>query len=271
MAERCTLLVNSCDAYDDLWVPFFTILMHRWKPIPYPIVLNTESKSFSFPNLDIRTFQFYDEKDNVPWGERLIKTLQHIDTEYVLCMLDDFFLLEDVEQARIDECMRWMDADHNIAVFSFWRTRQPNIRDNRYPHFEKRPQNGEYRFNCQAALWRRDKLLQYIRPHESPWEWEIYGSIRSRRYKESFYSAIEGEPYVFVYDWFAGGAVHRGKWTRGVSGLLNNYNIKIDYSTRGFETDANPIITRVFYKLIDIVKHPLAFLRRYWNIFLSLR
>lgn len=271
MADRCTLLVNSCDAYEDLWVPFFTILTHRWKELPYPIVLNTESKSFSFPNLDIRTFQLYDEKDRVPWGARFIKTLQHIDTEYVLCMLDDFFLLEDVEQARIDECMRWMDADHNIAVFSFWRTRQPNIRDNRYPHFEKRPQNGKYRFNCQAALWRRDKLLQYIRPHESPWEWEIYGSIRSRRYKESFYSAIEGEPYVFVYDWFAGGAVHRGKWTRGVSGLLNNYNIKIDYSTRGFETDANPIITRVFYKLIDIVKHPLAFLRRYWNIFLSLR
>lgn len=270
MAERCTLLVNSCDAYEDLWVPFFTILMHRWKPIPYPIVLNTESKSFSFPNLSIRTFQFYDEKDSIPWGERLIKTLQHIDTEYVLCMLDDFFLLEDVDQARIDECMRWMDEDHNIAVFSFWRTRQPNIRDNRYPHFEKRPQNGKYRFNCQAAIWRRDKLLQYIRPHESPWEWEIYGSIRSRRYKESFYSAIEGEPYIMTYSILGCGLI-RGKWARGTEEVFRKYNIQMDFSVRGFKTDAEPVITRVFNKLMDIVKHPMAFLRRYWNIFLSLR
>lgn len=235
MCNKCTLLVNSCDAYSDLWEPFFRILIANWDPIPYPIILNTESLAFSFPSLEIHTFGLYPKENNVPWGERLIATLQRIDTEFILFMLDDFFLLDRVDQERINQCISWMTENPEIAVFSFSRTHQPNIRDGKYPHFERRPQNGEYRLNTQAAVWRREKLISYIRPHESPWEWELYGSIRSRRYPEIFYSAIEGEPSIMLYDWSAGGAVHRGKWTASALKLLKEYDIQVDVTKRGVE------------------------------------
>lgn len=233
MNNRCTVVVSSCDTYEDTWYPFFRILEEQWPNCPYPIVLNTEAKSFSYKDMNIKTFNFYKPGKKVPWGKRLIKTLKNIDSEYILFMLDDFFLLNPVDQQRIEECIKWMDEDKDISVFSFWRTHQPNIKDGKYPHFERRPQNGKYRLNCQAAIWRREKLISYIRPHENPWQWEILGSKRSERYKEKFYSAIEGEPYIMEYSILEYGLI-RGKWTRGVVDLFKKYDIECDFSTRGF-------------------------------------
>jgi len=263
--NNCTIVVSSCDNYEDTWYPFFKILEEQWPDRPYPIVLNTESKSFDYEDMDIMTFNFYKSGQKIQWGKRLIKTLENIDSEYIVFLLDDFFLLDRVDQKRIDECLDWMNKDKNIAVFSFWRTHQPNIKDNKYPHFEKRPQEAEYRLNCQAAVWRREKLISYIRPHENPWQWELLGSKRSSRYKEDFYSAIEGEPYIFVYDWFSGGGVHRGKWTKNIEALFEKHGIEIDYSRRGFESNdiikenviglkkVNKTMKSLIYKLNNIL------------------
>ena len=44
--SRVALLVNSCDAYADLWQPFFTLLTRYFVPLPDEILLNTETKEF---------------------------------------------------------------------------------------------------------------------------------------------------------------------------------------------------------------------------------
>ncbi len=241
MNNRCAVFVSSCDKYSDLWYPFFSILKNRWKEIPYPIYLSTETKSFSCDGMVITVLNneySLQTGKQIPWGKLNKEALKKLDTEYVLFMIDDFFLIEDVDQKRINDCINWMEKDREIAVFSFWRVRTGSIRDNKYPHFELREKKGEYRFNCQAAIWRRERLIEFIREHESPWDWEIYGSIRSRRYNDKFYSAIEGEPYIMRY--FPGGALRRGKWVREAADLLSTNNIKVDFSKRGFynpETD----------------------------------
>ena len=48
-----TMLVNSCDAYEDLWQPFFTLLKRYFAPLDMRILLNTESKDFRFEGLNI--------------------------------------------------------------------------------------------------------------------------------------------------------------------------------------------------------------------------
>lgn len=219
-------------------VSFFRILKANWDNIPYPIVLNTESKNFMYDDLDIKCFQLYQANEKVPWGKRLIDTLSKIESEYILFMLDDFFLLDKVDDIRLNQCMEWMDNNHNIAVFSFLDTPGENIQDNKYPNFEKRPQNGEYRLNCQAAIWRREKLISYIRPHESPWDWEIYGSIRSSRYKEDFYSLIENSKPIISYKFKEYGVI-RGKWAPKTTELFDAYDIEIDFSQRGFYENYN--------------------------------
>lgn len=233
MLTSCTLLVNSYDGGEDLWEGFFTALTDRWQELDLPIVLNTESKSYSFPGLDIQTFSLYSSGEQVPWGKRLIETLKRIDSEFILFFQDDFWLDAPVDDAFFRECLQKMEENPDVAVLSFQRTLGPNIRDGRFKRFEKRPQKAAYRFNCQAAIWRRERLIKFIKPSESPWDWEIYGSFRSARYHDGFYTLIDGEKMVFSYD--RGGVVYRGKWCeRVVMPISHYYGLTIDYSKRGF-------------------------------------
>ena len=238
MDRDCTLLVNSYDGGEELWEGFFTALKYQWPDFDMPIVLNTEAKKYSFPGLNIKTLSLYSNGKKVAWARRLIETLKCIDTEYILFFLDDFWLDGRVDTAFFKKCCQWMHDSPDVAVLSFQSTNGRNIRDGRFNRFERRPQKGEYRMNCQAALWRREKLISYLRPHENPWEWELYGSIRSRRYKEGIYTLIEGEKKVFSYDFLHGGVIHRGRWCKSVVVPLTElYKLNIDFSKRGFDDE----------------------------------
>lgn len=241
MADKytdCTLLVNSCDSYSDLWEPYFKLLEVFWPDCPFPIVLNTESKTFKHDKFDIKTFSMYTEenKAEIPWGQRLIETLSRIETKYILFTLDDYYLKAPPNVELLRQCFEWMEENPNISVFYFL-DRLSVIKDNKYPGFAKIPLEREYRIKCQMGLWRRDKLLSYIMPHESPWQWETEGTIRCRQYKDDFY-AVDNDstlPKVFSYSAVYGGAVHRGRWVRKVIKPLNKtYNLGIDFTGRGF-------------------------------------
>lgn len=263
------MLISSCDAYEDTWAPFFKIMKMQWPECQYKIVLNTESKKFECDEYDVICPNSYEKK--IEWGKRLLNTLKRLDAEYIIFLLDDFFFTGPVDQKRIEKCIEWMDKDKDISVFSFRRTHQPNIKDELYPGFERRPQNAEYRLNCQAAIWRRKDLISYIKPHETPWEWEIYGSIRSRKYTKKFYSAIEGQPYVFNYDIMRYGII-RGKWARTTVDYFKKMGIEeFDFGSRGFADENNPYGDTKPYSMKDHLPRDL-FTKELWRqIYIRIR
>lgn len=239
--DNCTLLVSTCDSYSDLWEPFFTVLRNEWPNLDYPIVLNTESKSFDFEGYDIKTFNIYKGGESVPWGKRLRETLKLITTDYIILMMDDVFLYDKVDSDRIKKCIGWMDKNKRISCFCFMQTFTPNKRSERYEGFEKRPLVAEYKFNGQVALWRRERLIRYLRDNESGWEWETYGNWRSYRYlTHEFYSQVASGTHVFPYLYEVGGitwgglAIYRGKWyVPAVDHIFKKNGISVDYSVRG--------------------------------------
>ena len=228
--KNCTLLVNSCDSYSDCWDGFFQLLLIQWPEFAMPVVLNTESKKYAFEGLNIRTIE--GGKKNEAWGSRLIRALKSIDTKYVLFALDDFYLDAPVRVDELEKCYHYMENNPKIAYFSFYRTRDVNnVKSKDYLGYERRPQNGEYRLNCQFALWNREYLISYIRPHESPWEWELYGSKRSARYHEEMYTVCMDTPPIFSYK--HGEIIMRGRWYLDrVIPLKEKYHLNIDLSKR---------------------------------------
>ena len=187
-----TILVNSCDAYEDIWDPFFRLFRVYWGDCPYEIVLNTESKKYELEGINIQCLQLYSENRKVPYGKRILEHLKYVKTKYVLILIDDFFLNDYVDNNEIEKCRTWMEDNQNIAAFFFAPVKdQGNIVSEKYKGYEKRPKVGVYKVSFQAALWRTTDFIESWKKHENPWEWEKQATFRSFfNNKEYFTSTI---------------------------------------------------------------------------------
>ncbi|MDR2656211.1 MAG: hypothetical protein LBB86_00115 [Oscillospiraceae bacterium] len=229
--KRCVLYVSSCDAYSDLWEPFFTLLVKYWPDCPYRIVLVSETRTFSFPGLDIKCPRFYTPKQRVAWGELNSRTLSVIPSPFVLFMLEDFFLTKPVNQAFITKTLDWIEADPKACKFQWARNGidPSNIGDaHRDLVYRPTPKTEAWRVSAQAAIWRRQSLVKSMRPTETAWTWEYWGSNRSKYWKEQMYSS-RVSPMTYPR---SGALYHRAWQIEGVEALRDN-GIEMDFSKRG--------------------------------------
>jgi len=234
--DKVTILVNSCDNYDDLWLPFFTLLRQYWVPLNVRVILNTETKTYSMDGMNIEAV--HPENPNDSYGKRMLNVLSKIKTPYVIPLLDDFFLRKNVDVDMISNIIDWMEADENIVYFNCDYT--PVYEDwdkDKYPGFHRIPFGNVYTLNMQAAVWRTEKLIHYWKPDVSPWEWEEYTNLTAaRNTKEKFYCVSEyGNGFCDYGYTLKGMGVHHGKWVKDdVIPLFEKENIKADFSKRGF-------------------------------------
>jgi hypothetical protein len=233
------LLVNSCDAYSDCWTPFFTLLARYWQPCDVPIYLNTETKAFAFPCLDIRCPRVGLEANcELAWSERLLRSLAHIPHQIVLYLQEDYFLYDDVDVAMVERLVTLMEQD-DISHVNLMRRDQGERSG--YQFLNHIPRRAEYRISAQAGLWRTRALRSYLRRHETVWEFEWYGTRRAWRRPDSFYyvnRAYDERRGDFVLPYRPG--VVQGRWVRDdVEELFAAHGICVDYSGRGFHDPSN--------------------------------
>lgn len=236
MDDKFTILVNSCDKYEDLWFPFFTLLKKYWNPLDVRLILNTETKVYHMDGLNIECI--HPQNPNVPYGERMINVLSKIRTPYVIPLLDDFFLRKRVDIDMIYQIIKWMEEDKNIVYFNCDYTPvYADWENGKYPGFRRIPYGNVYTLNMQAAVWRTEKLLKYWKPNVSPWDWEELCNLSaSRNKKEKFYCvSAYGQGFCdYGYD-LKGMGVHHGKWVyKDVIPLFEKEKIQVDFSKRGF-------------------------------------
>lgn len=242
--NRLTILVNSCDSYEDLWNPFFTLLQRYWFPLDCEIVLNTETKEYTFPGLNLRVSHC----NSTDYGNRMLQALSGVQTKYVLLLLDDFFVREPVRQDRLEQILQWMDGDWRIAYFNTDVTRADyDWEVDRYPGYRRLPRGNRYTLNMQAAVWRTDRLKDYWRKGVSPWDWEERCNVRTANdFFNKFYCALTPQDSFIEYGHVPGGwGVYHGKWyEEDVVPLFQKEKIPVDFSVRGFlrEQDKKPYL-----------------------------
>ena len=206
--RNVAFVLSSCDKCSDLWEPFFILLKRHWQDFDYRTYLCTDSKQFSFDGIDISC------PLNIPasntWSENLIDLLNQIEEDFVLFMLDDFWLKTDVDIERLGCYEQIMQRDRSIGFICLvhqLKSSKENPKSEKYPGLIKYGKHTPYRVTTQAGLWRRDYLLSLLRKHESAWWFEMFGSKRSRRSKFESYVVQES---VFSYD--EGGVLYRGSY-----------------------------------------------------------
>lgn len=279
--NKATVLICSCDNYSDIWVPFFTLFQKNWPDCPFRIILNTESKTY--PEKWVASLQLYEGVNKkISYGRRMIDHLNHIETEYVILLLDDFFLRGPVSTKRILQLLEQMDFDKSIASINF--DISYDIADDltSLQGYRLKPNYSDYKLDLQAGIWRKDVLLKYWLPYMSPWDFEYYGSILTINDGYKYYQRDYHTPPIFYYydqqNFFEFG-LRGGKWYKNsVESLFKENNIDVDFSVRGTideNTNKQPIIIlRLFiafgfkkvYQIIKILGIKWALLWIYWKI-----
>ena len=175
-SENCSLLVCSCDKYATAWYPYFELIKKYWPEHPQKIYLNTETKQYHCEGLEIQTIN---SSGNCTWSQRLYHCLDQIDTKYVVFSLEDFFLLDYVNQSKMNRCMEWMEEDSSIAVCRFYASNLDKLKKVwKNSEFRIAESDILYRLDTQVALWNRETLMSFLDLSENPWQFEEKGSKR---------------------------------------------------------------------------------------------
>lgn len=221
----CTLFVPSCDAYSDLWTPFFALLDRFWADCPFPIVLGANKQEFAAPN--VRVLHSGDEKN---WSTQAIRQLGQLETPYVLMMLDDFFLRAPVSTEKVEQCLNFLREHKGHCLRLLPRPAPPQPAQQQNTSIGEIPAGTPYRVSTQGAIWKRDTLLELLREGESIWQFEMNGTQRSAAFPDGFYGVYTP---ALTYGHHV---VQRGKWFRNEAAHFDKMNIGCDFSRRAVMT-----------------------------------
>ena len=212
--DRIAVLVNSCDAYEETWPYMFKLLfkyMENNGDARYSYYLNTETKTFN----DLRVNELhFNEKS---WSSRLINCLKSLEEQYVVLLLDDFFITRRVDTDEFFKVIRFMDSSDIDAVYFKHITGQMSDKLFLNRYIEMNP-DVKYYMTFQACVWKRESLIRILVPDVSPWDIEeknlINRDVHFRVLCDSLGSFSDCSKDVFPYFWAkeTGYGIYKSKW-----------------------------------------------------------
>lgn len=231
-----TIIVNSCDKYEDAWEPFFTILSHQWPDCPYKFVINTETKEYHTDLFDVQTIHPY-SGGKLTWSRRFREILEQIDSEFILFMIEDFFVLSPVNTKVFTHAVNIMKKNDNVGSIVLAQTNRENIKTDDYEDefFYSRKIDKNNKVWCRTVLYRKNYLEKIIRDFESIWNFEWYVTYRAKKLPYLMLQQKNESDEVFTVklNYEDGLGIRGSKWLPGNGDLFAQYGIHVDFSKLG--------------------------------------
>jgi hypothetical protein len=226
----CSVLVPSCDAYADLWTPFFNLFWKYWPDCPFPVYLGSNQRDFERPGVVVLNVG-----DDANWTNCTREQLLKIKTPYVLLCLEDFFFRRPVRTPDVASCLEALSALDG-HVMRLVRRPGPDSSVAGWPNVGAMSPGAPYRVSMQAAIWNRSSLLALMQENESIWEFEMSGSERSKRSPTGFYG-VSSDVLHYRHH-----VVQQGKWFPWNAWQFARAGIGCDFSARAVMTSSETAI-----------------------------
>ena len=257
MNNRISIIINTCDSYHEVLPILFNSFNEHWKDCNYPIHLNSETKTFNYNNLNLKSHTI-ESNESFKWGYRLKKTLKSINSDYVILLLDDYILESDVDNKLIDLAIKTLDTDKDVGciylypVSTIINTKYKSLSydNDKIQNFEKIDNSSLYRVNTAPAIWDKYFLNKILSKYDEPWSWETFSGYQKVAQSKIILSIKEKEKIIYNYAAKEGGAIYRGKWVRQIiEPKINKYNLKIDLTKRGYYEKHQKIKRNLMWKI----------------------
>ena len=215
-ARDVSILINTCDKYEDAWYPFFELMKKYWQDCPHKVFLNTETKQYHHQGLNLIVLNLPKELGDVSWGKRIKSCLERIDSKFVILLLEDFFLQEPVDTEELNRCVDLMESDCRYAAIYFKKIDGFTDVYNKDPRYFLMSENIMYKLNLQAGLWRKTDLEALIGDEDTPWSFEFVAQNRLEGQDKIFLCSRAGTHYDYkgaVFPYLTGRSTGYGIWT----------------------------------------------------------
>lgn len=168
--NNLAIVVVSCDKYSDLWDDVFNLLDIHWADRPYKTYLATDSKPYERKGVEVIHFG-----DIRQWMVCTRKAIERIDAEYILFLMEDYFVIKDIDTKLIEEDVDFMKGHHGDFMNIHQRPAFIKEEDSSYLNDYIRiiPNNTRYGLDTAGAIWRRDFFLEQLRREDGDaWRFE---------------------------------------------------------------------------------------------------
>ena len=211
--HEMAVVIMSCDAFSDVWAPFFALFKRFWPECPYKVYLISENKEAK--NFACNTILAGMGKN---WSDRLIYGLQQIEEKYILFLQEDYFLNKPVNASIISEIIALCEK-HSLVNVRLYPAITSELKQTNFTLGKIDKEKEKYIVCTQASIWRREFLLRLVIPNESVWDFERNATKRSMDMVEDFYSVfpttahnkLDQGNYPITYLFLT--SITRGKWT----------------------------------------------------------
>lgn len=217
---EAAILVVSCDAYSDLWRPFFQLFRRHWPDCPFPVFLGSNHQMC--PESGVTSICV---GEDVSWADNLRRMLDQVPFPRIILFLEDFLLVRQVDTARIRSLVK-MASDEQPACLRLYPHPPPSRQVRRKPGVGEIRRGDDYRVSTQVAVWDVKVLKALAWSGFSAWNFEIIGSLASNEMDAKFWSVYEP-----ALDYRNG--VWRGRWLPEGLDICSETRVDVDLGVRG--------------------------------------
>lgn len=243
-----SILVFSCDKYQELWTPFFEMLFKSWPSLKtsnahVPIYLVANSQKYNDPR--ITTINIQNEKS---WSDNAITALANVKTKYVMIILEDYFFTR-LDEKRLHDVFSFMKSHDTAYCQIAYNGTDIAIRKKAevFPGVAEKDRYELWRTSLFACIWRTKDMAHTIKPGENIWAFEVAGNLRSQGLYGKFLTVFENQPVDYL--------------NMVQQGYLNSANIKIinemgiNFKRVKLELDSDHKVKLFFYyKVFGTIK-----------------
>jgi hypothetical protein len=171
------ILVVSCDAYQDLWKPFFHCFFKYWPDCPFSVHLGSNFATYD----DSRVIPIPIGAD-IDYSSNLLKMLEQIEQEWVILWIED---RPPRRPVRTNDMLRMINTTKEKgAVYLKLIPNLPRALGNE--EIGEIPKGTRYRVCMTVVLWRKAILQEFLQPGESAWQIEYNGGRRADLLDDKF-------------------------------------------------------------------------------------
>lgn len=179
MNKDMTLLILSCDKFSDLWDGHIKLLEQNWpdRNIDTYIVTDTPTDK-KYPGVKIIS-----AGTEVEWSDRLAFALKNVKTENVFVTLDDYFLIQKVDDQSISSLIDMMNKEHIDYVRLFPRPKRATREElPDYKGVNRIDTSCDYSVNLYSGIWKRSFIESCVRIPLNAWKFEVSLHKRAEEY-----------------------------------------------------------------------------------------